>query len=366
MKPFRIMSALALLAFSLAGLAQEQQSRIPIYVHPRPSFDDAAFAPSSTPLQTWNGTFTYEGHTNNFVMVGTDPSKTNVTTSISVLIIPIKLGIKGSSGVTYFDPLTKQSNGNTAVQNIVNSPLFQNQDYNQGGVDVGNTQYEDAFQRANFWSDVMTNSDYHVVFNKPTVLPEYTFVIPSQYGSIGNDFGVQVAQVDYNWFISQVPAELAKLKQVQPNVLPIIIAYNTYWTSGPYIVGGWHDAYGNSNSPQTYSVSTYIDATSAFASDISALSHELGEWMDDPYVDNTQGACGGILEVGDPLENETAPHLYGDYLYTLNNYTYHVQDLVLLKYFGQTPATSVNSYWTFQGQADVTGEGEIGVCSFGQ
>ncbi len=102
MKLFRIVSTLAVLALSFAGFAQAQQSRIPIFVHPRPSFDDAAVAPSSTPLQTWNGTFTYEGHTNNFVMVGTDPSKTNVTTNVSVLIIPIKLGIKGSSGVTYF------------------------------------------------------------------------------------------------------------------------------------------------------------------------------------------------------------------------------------------------------------------------
>jgi hypothetical protein len=37
--------------------------------------------------------------------------------------------------------------------------------------------------------------------------------------------------------------------------------------------------------------------------DVAALSHEVGEWMDDPFVDNFTPcfAEGGILEVGDPL-----------------------------------------------------------------
>lgn len=335
--------------FLAIAVASHAQNRIPAFAHPRPHYDDASVAKSTTPLQTWDGTFTYKGATNHFVMVGTDPSSTNVATTIPTYIIPVRFGIKGSNGkITYFDPLTQLLNGETAVQNVIKSPIFQNQDYTQGGTDLGDTQYEDAFQRGNFWTDVMTNSDYHVLLGAPTVLEEVTVIVPPSEGSIGTEFGITVAQVDYNWFTHEVAANLPKLKQVTPNSLPIIMAYNTYLTESIFIIGGYHNAEGSSQSPQTYAYFGYVTGngnTLAFAQDVSALSHELGEWVDDPYVDNTQGACGGILEDGDPLENTTD---YGDYTYTLNGFTYHLQDLVFLKYFGQTPSTSVNDWWSFQ------------------
>jgi len=369
-KAFRLLNGVALFA-ALAGssLAQQAQVSQPMYAHPKPIYDNSHFAQASTALQTWNGTFQYQGNTDHFTMVGTDPSATNVTTTYTVYVIPVKIGIKNSSGqITYFDPLTKLSNGQTAVQNMIASPIFQNQDYTIGGTDLGNTQFEDAYQRGNFWTDVMTNTNYHLLL-KPTVLPEVTVVVPTNKGKTGNQFGVNVAEVDYNWFDAQVQAGLPKLKQVGPNTLPLIMAYNTYWTElGGLIccIGGWHNAYGNANTPQTYSIYGYTNSSTAFASDVSALSHELGEWIDDPYVNNVQGACGGILEVGDPIENETNPK-YGDYTYTLGGFTYHIQDLVNLQYFGQTPSTSNNGNWTFQGQnGNLPGLGQIGVCSFGQ
>jgi hypothetical protein len=64
-----------------------------------------------------------------------------------------------------------------------------------------------------------------------------------------------------------------------------------------------------------------------------ALSHEVGEWADDPLVVNINGnntPC-GILEVGGPLENN--PN-FGGFPYTANGFTYNLQDLVTLPYFG--------------------------------
>ena len=50
------------------------------------------------------------------------------------------------------------SNGKTVTQNTLASPLFNaGIDFVQGGVDLGNTQYIDAYQRGNFWSGVSTN-----------------------------------------------------------------------------------------------------------------------------------------------------------------------------------------------------------------
>jgi hypothetical protein len=67
--------------------------------------------------------------------------------------------------------------------------------------------------------------------------------------------------------------------------------------------------------------------------------------MDDPLTNGGNGSPCGILEVGDPLEGTTN---FGTYPYELNNFTYHLQDLVFLRYFGGPANGSVNSWWSFQ------------------
>jgi hypothetical protein len=54
------------------------------------------------------------------------------------------------------------------------------------------------------------------------------------------------------------------------------------------------------------------------------------------------------LEVGDPLENN--PN-FGGFPYTSGGFTYNLQDLVTLPYFGAPPSTSVNNFFTFQGES---------------
>jgi hypothetical protein len=56
----------------------------------------------------------------------------------------------------------------------------------------------------------------------------------------------------------------------------------------------------------------------------------------------------GILDVGDPLESN--PN-YGGYPYSLHGLTYNLQDLVTLPYFGAPPSTTVNNWFTFQGES---------------
>jgi len=104
---------------------------------------------------------------------------------------------------------------------------------------------------------------------------------------------------------------------------------------------------------------TYIQATGVFSQDVSALSHEVGEWLDDPLTDN-RVAC-GIYEVGDPLEGGQSGHPYGTWTYKLHGFTYHLQDLVLPPYFGAPTTTAMPAPYdfTFQGY---TG---LGVCSAG-
>ena len=105
---------------------------------------------ASTPLTTWNGSFVSAGTTFNFNMVGTAPS-TGTSTTVQAFLIPIKLVVSSKT----FDPQTVLSNGKTVVNNTIASPIFASGvDFTSGGVDMGATQYLDAYQRANFWGTV--------------------------------------------------------------------------------------------------------------------------------------------------------------------------------------------------------------------
>ncbi len=304
---------------------------------PRPLFvvlphKNASNAPAALGLPNWTFTYSHGGTSYSDVFLGSAPSGGGSTT-IPTEIIPVKL----KYGTTVENPL-KKIGGVTLVQNTVNSPLFQNGiDFNQGGTDLGSTQYEDAVQRASFWGITGTNPSYHVLLGQPTVEPVLTLTVPLSQGTLTKDFGVSVLNVNINWFDSKIQSALGG---VSSSVLPIYMITNTYLVDPQCCIGGYH----NYASSKVYDVFTYIQKSGAFSEDVSALSHELGETINDPTTTNSS-PC-GIYETGDPLENEAN---YGTYPYGLGGFTYHLQDLALPPYFGAPATTSVNHWSTFQG-----------------
>ena len=351
------LKAALLVTASMAGTAFAQDATDTLPAHPkfvvlapRPATKDQTPA---TPLTTWNGTFTYQSKTYKYNMVGTAPS-TGTATHVPVFIIPVALQYKSGTTTTTFSPAAKQSNGASSVANTVNSPIFKDMDWiaGDGVTDLGTTQYEDAFQRGNFWGQVSAAPGYHVLLGAPKVLPLQTYVVPPADGSVGNEFGVKVGLADINWFDSTIiqPLLTKYAAEIKPTTLPIFMTYNVYLTEGECCIGGYHSATGI----QAYSMFTYIGTPGAFSQDVGALSHEAGEWLDDPLVVNTNGnvidsKCAqvngsDILEVGDPEEVDAN---YGDFPYTFNGFTYHLQDLVYLEYFGAVNTTSVGGEMTF-------------------
>jgi hypothetical protein len=311
--------------------------------------------PGHTPLgglTTWTLKWTYSGTGYSAIFVGSNPKKGKSTT-VPVYIIPMAL----TYGTTTADPTVADYTGKSPVQNTVASPIFDaTTDYNQGGTDVGTTQYEDAFQRANLWGTVKSHTGYHVLLGTPTVEPVQNVTVPKSEGTTTTAFGVKVIIANINWFDPIIEGLLTTLK-IPANSLPIFITTQTYLsgnsgTSG-CCIGGYHSYTGT----QAYSHFTYISNSSntlAFSQDVSALSHEVGEWLDDPLTNNTkvpalcgtQGNKSKIYEVGDPLEVDAN---YGDYNYTLNGFVYHLQDLTLPTYYGAPAATSIPFNQTFQG-----------------
>ena len=347
---FTLLAVLIVMA-SAAGtaLAQDEPDTLP--AHPRymrilPHLRTEV-APPATPLTTWNGSFSYAGHTYKYNMVGTATS-TGKSTTVPVFIIPIALQYKSGTSTVTFTPQTKQSNGLSAVRNTIASPIFKNMDWiaGDGKTNLGTTQYEDAFQRGNFWHLVSKAPGYHVLLGTPTVEPVQTFAVPSADGKIATEFGVKVGLADINWLDAKIQGLITKFTAIQPNSLPIFMTYNVYLTSGGCCIGGYHSSSGSLTTPQAYAHFTYIGKAGAFSQDVEALSHEAGEWMDDPLVVNTNGnpvSC-GILEVGDPEEIFAN---YGGFPYTLGGVTYNLQDLTYLEYFGAPTTTSVGGEMTF-------------------
>jgi hypothetical protein len=337
--PF-LLALLVAASFSGAAFAQGQADTMParpIYARLPPHALAYDVEPPAVPLPTWSGSYVYKSQTYKYTMVGRNPSS-GLSTTTPVYIIPLKLVF----GTQSFTPQHVLSNGKTAIQNTSASPVFADMDWvTPKGTDLGTTQYEDAYQRGNFWGKVSKATGYHVLLGKPKVEPLQTLTVPAADGQVGTEFGVRVGLADINWFDAQIEPMLTSLS-IPANALPIFLTYDVYLTEGECCIGGYHSYTGT----QAYSMFTYIGTPGAFSQDVSALSHEVGEWVDDPLTNNTDvpSLCGQtgnqILEVGDPEEVFTN---YGAFPYTVGGYTYNLQDLVYLEYFGAPTTTSVDS-----------------------
>jgi hypothetical protein len=357
-----------------AGFAQDAASldRLHAYSTVRPLTDvspEALQAPSGTgasiPLWNFSVTSPLDNHVYAGTMVGRSPFFHGArTTNVPAIVVPVI--IKFSDG-TVFDPTAADSScspAGTPLNLTENSPIFTPVDITMDGVDMGTTQYADAFQRANFWTQLSaTGNRYHTLLSPVTVLPAITMNVPAadgsvfsttQFGGCGGIIGV----MNINWFDPQVKAAITNLSGngVGPATLPIFILKNVAMVSGTPTLDGsccilsYHGAYG---SPlQTYTPFDY-DTSGIFISvaDINPLSHEIGEWMDDPTGTNPTPAwghtgqvtgCQSNLEVGDPLsDNEFSP------LLAPNGFTYHPQELAFFSwFFRQTPSIGVNGMYS--------------------
>ena len=130
-------------------------------------------------------------------------------------------------------------------------------------------------------------------------------------------------------------------------------------TSDNCCILGYHSVFASPS--QTYGVMDF-DNSGAFpgTSDISASSHEIDEWMNDPLGNNPTpawghigqvGGCQNNFEVGDPLSGTLFPSV------TLSGFTYHMQELAFFSWFYGAPsiATGTSEFSnndTFTGDAD--------------
>lgn len=313
----------------------------PRSVHFSGKFSDAALATSQ--LAHWSSSFTYQGKTYPFSMVGTDPSKGSATTTVPVTIVPLKLTLNGKF---VFD-------GTQKVQNVTSSPIFQNAPFS-----TGTTQYGDTIQRTEFWNSVGSKSpNYHVLLGTPTSASTVSMNVPVADGTVEPDpSGKYIGVINVNWFDARLQSLLISLK-FTPNMLPIFLSDDIYLYQGNVsqcCIGGYHNAVTTSSGIQTYAWATDSDpgVQMGHGEDVSALSHELSEWLNDPFTNNTvpawmvpsqpQYGCSSLLETGDPLVGTvfTVQGFSGD----------HLQDEAFFSWFArQAPSIAYKGLYTYLG-----------------
>jgi hypothetical protein len=248
---------------------------------------------------------------------------------------------------------------------LAQSPVFEKADFNFGGTDVGTTQYTDAFQRGEFWSQI-DKSDYHVLLSPVQILPTLTIQVPPDQGlSLPADifqpnFSMCGPEGLVNIFFvdAMIVNAVSQMQGVTPGTFPMFMMYNTAMPIGDptnlanCCAGGYHSYAVEPTGLQTYSpfdfdVSGFFIAS---ANDTAIVSHEAAEWMNDPYLINATPpwgntgqvvGCQANLEVGDPLTGSLAPKMAMP-----NGYTYSLQELAFFPWFFGAPSQSVNGWFS--------------------
>lgn len=316
---------------------------------------------TSRTIAYWSSSFTdpTNGATYPYTMVGTNPFTGNGQTTVPTTIIPFRF--------IFADGTVMDGGGDVAA--VLASPIFSEYAYPLSRHD--RTQYADAIQRAQFNK---IGTSYHVLLGAPTIQPTQTFDVPANQGfAFINSRGVLVALMDISWFSNKLHNAINTL-QVSSTTTPIVLTHNTLtWIGNVSVccVLGYHGATSSLNGNGDQQVQTYIYSafitprTYAFfdqpgrgLGDIHALSHEVSEFYDDPFVNNIvnpwltptapQYGCTAYLETGDPVVGFWFP-LPGNPQPNANG-VWHPEDEVYFSWFArQTPSIAYKGLYTYMG-----------------
>jgi hypothetical protein len=305
----------------------------------------------------FTSSFKVNGQTFPYTMVGYPPSSGR-TARIRPVIVPLRMNFIFFDQPASFDPAP-------AVDNIVKSPMFQNARFPNG---VG--QFGDMLQRATFWNKMDDRRKWHVLMEEPRVLPTIDVPVEPDVGEL-LQLGSTPDTVIGNLRFGAMDAIIHTILQfipIEPDELPIFVTYNVFADAL-----GYHDAFPVGENDGTTVLQTLIytswlegSVVGDLLADVSTLNHELGEWLNDPYVNNVVPTwtyppsnvdCSGnnLLEVGDPQGNGPEFFLFPTVVIPLRGFNYHLQDLVMVPWFAdERPSSAQNGWYDFPDTHQIT------------
>ena len=324
-----------------------------------------ALATSSTSVTRFTSSVNDGGTTFRYTMVGRNPFVVLATpsTTIKTFLIPVRIVLP--NGHT-FDPTVATScdPSTSPVTRTVQSPVVVNRAYSLGGTALGTGQYTDIFRRAEFFSQTSPsgiNPGYHVRLNVST-LPVQTVHVPSTAAaefSTKTRCGERTGAFEVNWWDNFLTSTLLPSlagQGVSATTFPIfllhdVVSFDT--TTSNCCILGYHSVSNTALGRQTYGVADY-ETSGRFVgvSDVSPLSHEVAEWLDDPFTNNPTKPWGNIgqvagcqtsLEVGDPLSGTNVS-------VATSGHTYHPQELAFFSWFyHSSPSLGVHGLFSNNG-----------------
>ena len=328
-------------------------------------------------VPTFSASFISRGQTWQLNMMGTAPWN-GASTTIPAHILAVSLRLQNDNLVTF-------TNVSVApfITPALNSPNFQVANYSTGS----GIQFGDAVQRAEFFHKM--KAGWHTSLRPATVVHSVTITVPRFMTVDVNGFKTQVQTyfsektsdghtavflLDqfFNQQILKIVTNEIKAGRFNTNALNIALFPNTFLFSlndeggvGNCCTLGFHTFFTNSAVPKE---SRWVFAFASWISpgvftgfqDVTALSHEISESLNDPFVDNQvpawqfpsePGTCQDNLETGDPVEVLSNP----SFLVHVSGRTYHPQTEALLQWFEQkTTSTAINSAFSYPNTKTLT------------
>jgi len=313
-----------------------------------------------------------------YAMVGKSPDHEGQTT-INAPIIPVSLDLRNADGSPRFvNGKRLYSDATQYVTPVLHSPIFQNSWFSSS---ERRTQFTDAIQRAEFWSSM--EDDWHTLLSPSVKTPRVMTLIQGTYNFALNADGscCLFVLVDLNTFENLLfppaypvdastvigAAELAG--DMTTADLTTLLFPNTFLyvgTTANCCILGFHSfdfepgipANGNLQRFYVMDYASWITPGifGAGFADITALSHELAETFNDPFVAfdgvhnqtpwwlSPNGNCQDDLEVGDVIEG-----LPDDvYPISMSGYIYHPQNEALLQWFEfRSPSNAIGGAYSY-------------------
>jgi hypothetical protein len=308
------------------------------------------------------------------------------TTTFNAPIVPVSLDLLDYDGsVRAINAHRLHYSVEPFVNAVVNSPVFQNAEYTSSDVP---TQFVDAVQRAEFYN--VMEAEWHTLL-RPSVKAERTLSVPrGSYFFALNEDGSCCAfvLVDLNVFSNLLfPATAHDMKSpigaaehsgdITTKDISTFLFPNTYlyFNGNPNqcCVLGFHTYdFEPGDASNGFREKRYVLNYSSWISpglfgsgfeDVTALSHEITESLNDPFVGSDgvhgitpwwlsqNGNCQNDLEVGDVIEG------LPDSIVPIKTKgrTYHPQNEALLQWFEfQSPSTAIGGAYSYPNQNVLT------------
>jgi len=296
----------------------------------------------------------------NQAIVGACPHN-GTTTNVPTILVPVIFNL--NNGVLVFSPTATDpgclGGTNTALSLFEKSPLISTgHDFVLNGENEGSVQYIDAFTRAQF--SRIKGAGYNVNLNPVTLGPTLTVSVtgaPSVNGDAFNFTGLcgtnkaptnaagDLGTVNIN-FIFPILENYITAHAIPASTFTYFLLYNAVITNGDArslnncCILGFHTAFGTG--PHTFGIGEFEGRDQTLfrgVADVSVSAHEMGEWLDDPFGNNTKSpvtpwgnvgqvsGCQSNLEVGDPLSGTLIPAV------SLNGFNFHLQELAFFSWF---------------------------------